>query len=117
MADLIDTANKITELVDEHGEIVDCKVKKCGTCRLIKELRRDIGEDESRSYSISKPQRRNKYIYVVHKDGKEIERDDSTYRVADLVGVSQCTIVRMIQSKRTKNGFTVTRELNELEEK
>jgi len=110
MADLIDTANRITDLVDSHGEIADCKVEKCATCNLIKELRVELGGEEAKKVPLSK------FIYVVYKDGKEISRLSSSRKVSELINVAQRTVLNMAEGKYAKNGYRVEKLIRELEE-
>ena len=113
MSDLIGKANKIIYLVDTHGEIVDCKVKKCGTCRLIKELRDEIGKDCSKMKYCG---RRKTYIYTIWKGEKIVSHHDTMLEVSLAIGCSKSGIRYMLENELSKNGLTVTRELNELEE-
>lgn len=128
MSDLIIKANKIISLVDTHGEPSRCRVKNCETCRLIKELRDEIGRDERKNTKVVKPKTngmarretsggcKGKYIYIVSKDGKEVARVGSTYKVAEIIGINASHITYMVKKNRPSRGYEVKRYLKDLEE-
>lgn len=128
MADLIDIANKIIYLVDKHGEPNDCKLKNCETCRLIKELRDEIGRDERKNAKVVKPKTngmaqrepsggcKGKYIYIVSKNGKEVARVGSTYKVAEIIGINASYVTYMVRNDKPSRGYEVTRYLKDVEE-
>lgn len=121
MSDLIEKANKIIHLVDTHGEPSRCRVKNCETCTLIKELRDEIGRDERKSDGMAQREPsggcKGKYIYVVSKDGKEVARVGSTYKVAEIIGINASHITYMVRNDRPSRGYEVKRYLKDLEEK
>lgn len=129
MSDLIIKANKIICLVDKHGEPSRCRVKNCETCTLIKELRDEIGRDKRKNAKVvnsktdGMAQRetsggcKGKYIYIVSKDGKEVARVGSTYKVAKIIGIHASHITYMVRNDRPSRGYEVKRYLKELEEK
>ena len=128
MSDLIVKANKIICLVNEHGEPSRCRVKNCEKCRLIKELRNEIGKDKRKNAKVVKNKAngmakretsggcKGKYIYIVSKDGKEVARVSSTYKVAEIIGINASHITYMVKKNRPSRGYEVKRYLKELEE-
>lgn len=128
MSDLIIKANKIICLVDKHGEPNKCRVKNCETCKEIKELRDEIGRDKRKNAKVvnskadGMAQRessggcKGKYIYVVSKDGKEVARVGSTYKVAEIIGIRASHITYMVKKNRPSRGYEVKRYLKDLEE-
>lgn len=128
MSDLIIKANKIICLVDTHGEPNKCRVKNCKTCKEIKKIRNDIGRDKRKNAKVIKPKKglaqrepsggcKGKYIYVVSKDGKEVARVGSTYKVAEIIGINASYVTLMVQNDKKSRGYEVTRYLKDVEEK
>lgn len=114
MHDLIETADKIIDLVDEHGELYSCKVKNCETCSLIKELRDEIGKKGIRGQDgpiTQKP----RYVYICESDGIT-KRFYKLNDVIDFLESSRMTVIKYMKTKGKINGFTITRKLFELEE-
>lgn len=127
MSDLIIKANKIICLVDTHGEPSECRKKYCKTCKEIKKLRNEIGRDKRKNAKVIKPKKglaqressggcKGKYIYVVSKDGKEVARVGSTYKVAEIIGINASHITYMVRNDRPSRGYEVKRFLKDLEE-
>lgn len=127
MSDLIIKANKIICLVDKHGEPSRCRANNCETCKEIKKLRNEIGRDKRKNAKVIKPKKglaqremsggcKGKYIYIVSKDGKEVARVGSTYKVAEIIGINASHITYMVKNNRPSRGYEVERYLKEFEE-
>lgn len=98
--------DRISALLDEHGDINDCKVADCKTCEEIERNRAKLTGTQYVKTAKGKYIRAVKKYTVIDEHGK----DRFFYNFKDVVSymsAGQKTVREVLNTGRSHNGFTV----------
>lgn len=104
--ELLYVYNKILELLDEHGDINDCKVADCKTCEEIERNRAKLAGKQYVKTAKGKYIRAVKKYTVINENG----RPKIFYNFKDVVSymsAGQKAVREVLNTGRSHNGFTV----------
>lgn len=104
--ELLYVYNKILELLDEHGDINDCKVADCKTCEEIERNRAKLTGTQYVKTAKGKYVRAVKKYTVINENG----RPKTFYNFKDVLSymsAGQKAVREVLNTGRSHNGFTV----------
>lgn len=104
--ELLYVYNKILALLDEHGDINDCKVVDCKTCEEIERNRAKLAGKQYVKTAKGKYIRAVKKYTVINENG----RPKIFYNFKDVVSymsAGQKAVREVLNTGRSHNGFTV----------
>lgn len=103
MTFLIQIADRIVELIDSHGEIIDCHIENCDICSEIKHKRSFICTEinDGRKYP-------NKYYYLIKNLNTNEQKEFRMQALgAEFLKVSVFEFRDLINKKLTIDGIEV----------
>lgn len=115
MSDLTKKANKIENLINEHGEIKSCKRINCAICNEIKLIRNDLNKVETTKRPRSK-KNKPRFIYTIQNGRKK----KTFYRIDDIsefLHITPSCVSKAVRKETKICGYSITKKKIEKEGK